>query len=217
MTPPRTLVAPAAALAVSFAMGCSASEPNGRPASAHAASGDATVGRDIDAKATTMTTSTCEDARRAIEARRFIGWRGLPEACSPADLFGIPTDEHWGTRRLGKVSARQRLLDVTGYHRPLLSVREDVVVLFDGAYPELDGGWDALRADLGDPEAKLDYRDGTITIAASEWVYPARGIAVFVSSDASRVYHVAVFAPTTLDAYQERLRPNYAETRLPRR
>lgn len=213
---PARVIAAAAALVCVLPTGCSAKEPNGRPAPGRAVPTDATANRHIDASANPMTT-TCEDARVAIEVRRFIGWRGLPATCSPTDLFGGLDEQHWGTRRLGKVSARQRLLELPGYQRPLLSVRDDVVVLFDGAYPDLEGGWDALRADLGEPDTRLDYRDGTITIAASEWVYATRGITVFVSSDVSRVYHVAVFTPTTLDVYLERLRPNYAETRLPRR
>jgi hypothetical protein len=224
VTASRSAVALVAASALG-AGACSANESNGgamrAPGRADSAAAavtlDASPARRPDAGARTMTETTCEDARRAIEARKFVGWRGLPAGCSPADLFGIAADDEWGTRRLGGQSAQQRLLDVAGYHRPLLTVRDGVVVLFDGAYPELDGGWEALHADLGDPVSRLDYQDGTIVVAAGEWVYPDRGIAVYLSSDASKVYHVAVFAPTTLETYQDRLRPAYGTKRVPRR
>lgn len=224
-----TAIATTAAILAAGLLGasaCSAGESNGGATSTralHVDSGGAKLGSDssppraIDAGVTTMTKMTCDEARRAIEARQYVGWRGLPDACSAADLFGIPADDEWGTRRLGSESARQRLLDIEGYHRPLLSVRNDAVVLFDGAYPKLEGGWDALRADLGDPVERLDYQDGTIVVTGGERVYPDRGIAVFVSSDASEIYHVAVFAPTTIDVYKDRLRPSYAEKRVPHR
>lgn len=62
-----------------------------------------------------MTPKTCAEARTAIETRRFVG----PE------------------RTLGGVPTRWRILETPGYYRPIVSVRDGVVVLFDGMNPEL--------------------------------------------------------------------------------
>jgi hypothetical protein len=151
---------------------------------------------------------TCQDARSAIEARRFVGWNGLPPDCTPLELFGIPPDAELGFRRLGSAEARQRLLELPGYYRPLASIRDGVVVMLDGTNPELEGGWPALQGDLGEPAAKEDFAHGTYEIPRGEWIYPDRGITVFVRSDATVVVHVAVYAPTTLERYLAELRPH---------
>jgi len=151
---------------------------------------------------------TCEDARRAIEARQFAGWRGLPVGCTAAELFGIPPDAEFGYRKLGTREARQHLLELPGYYRPLVTVRDSVVVLFDGTNPALDTGLPALLMDLGEPAAKEDFDHGTYKIPAGEWIYPDRGITVFVQTDGSAIMHVAVYAPTTLATYLDELRPD---------
>jgi hypothetical protein len=162
-------------------------------------------------------TMTCDDAKQAIEARRFVGWTGLPATCTAQEMFGILPDAEYGHRRLGTATAGMRLLDLPGYYRPLVSVRDGVVVLFDGTNPELEGGWAALSADLGEPEAKEDFTHGTIERPGGEWIYAARGITVFVRSDTTVAVHVAVYAPTTVSDYLARLRPHLGKTPLPRR
>ena len=104
-----------------------------------------------------MNVLTCKDARDAIEARRFVGWGGLPTGCTPAELFGIPEDAAWGLRRVGHPVKRLKQYGVrfSGYSRALANMRDGVVVMFDGHLPELDGGWSRLQQDLGAPEAKL--------------------------------------------------------------
>jgi hypothetical protein len=155
----------------------------------------------------TPTPMTCDAARRAIETRRFVGWRGLPTGCTPTELFDVPADAPYGYRRLGAREARQRLLDLPGYYRPLVTVRDDVVVLFDGMNPALDAALPALLEDLGEPAAKQDFDHGTLAIPRGEWIYPERGITLFVDTDARALVHVAVYAPTSLATYLDELRP----------
>jgi len=154
------------------------------------------------------TPKTCEEAKQAIEARRFVGWRGLPAGCKPDVMFGEKFDEkEWPMRRLGKKSTHWLQVDVPGYYSPTVSVRANVVVLFDGMNPELDGGWAPLAADLGQPEAKLDWYRDTLLMKGGEWVYPARGITIFGRAAGDAALHVAVYAPTTLAEYEKSLRP----------
>jgi len=70
----------------------------------------------------------------------------------------------FGFRKLGTREARQHLLELPGYYRPLVTVRDDVVVLFDGTNPALDPGLPALLQDLGEPAAKEDFDHGTYKI-----------------------------------------------------
>jgi hypothetical protein len=155
-----------------------------------------------------MTPKTCEEAKQAIEARRFVGWRGLPAGCTPDAMFGVKFEEkEWPARMLGKKSTRWLQLETPGYYRPMVSVRDGKVVLFDGMNPELDGGWAPLAADLGEPEAKLDWHRDTLLMKGGEWVYPARGITIFGRAAGDDALHVAVYAPTTLAEYEASLRP----------
>jgi hypothetical protein len=123
-------------------------------------------------------------------------------------MFGVAFDANeWPERTLGSVATRWHILDTPGYYRPMVSARDGVVVLFDGMNPELDGGWPPLAQDLGEPEAKLEWIDGSVATPAGEWVYPARGITVFLDTQTSLPRHVAVYAQTSLDEYIESLRP----------
>jgi hypothetical protein len=160
---------------------------------------------------------TCEIARRAIEARHFIGWRGLPPGCTPDTLFGMALDSQWGEMPLGNSfeQARSRLLEIGGYYRPLAYVRDGAVAMFDGTNPTLDGGWKALSDDLGTPEASLDWIHGTVGMPGGEKVYASRGITIFLNPENEFVVHVSVYVPTTVNEYNERLRLNREKRLLP--
>lgn len=171
---------------------------------------EASVPADARVLARTM---TCEDAKQAIETRRFVGWSGLPAGCTPDAMFGVPfEEEEWPTRMLGKRSTRWVQVEVAGYYSPTVSVRDGVVVLFDGMNPDLDGGWAPLAADLGEPEAKLDWYRDTLLMTGGEWVYPARGITIFGRAAGNAALHVAVYTPTTLAEYEASLRPDLGTT-----
>ena len=67
------------------------------------------------------------------------------------------------------------------------------------------GGWDALRAAIGTPDAKLAYWDDVVESKDGQWVYPARGLAVFTTLADTEIPRVAVFPPTTVATYRARL------------
>jgi len=66
--------------------------------------------------------------------------------------------------------------------RPRACVRRDgALALFDATTPDLDGGWPALSADLGPPEATFDWIFGTVAMPAGELVYAKRGLTIFLT------------------------------------
>jgi hypothetical protein len=181
------------------------------PADAHAAQ---TV-IDAGTGARAMTPKTCEEAKQAIESRRFVGWRGLPAGCSPDAMFGVKFEaKEWPKRTLGKHETRWHGLDIPGYYEPTVSVRDGVVVLFDGMSPELDGDWAPLAADLGEPEAKLDWTHDMLQMKGGEWIYPQRGITIFGRASGNAAIRIAVYHPTTLADYKASLRPDYGGLKL---
>lgn len=157
----------------------------------------------------TQTPMTCDAAKRAIESRRFVGWRGLPAGCAPDAVFGIKLDDTWGAMPLGSsfAKARTHLIELEGYGRALAYVRDSAVALFDAMSPDLDGGWPALSTDLGAPDATFDWTFGTIAMPAGELVYAKRGLTIFLNPENRVVAYITVYVPTTIDEYARRLRP----------
>jgi hypothetical protein len=152
---------------------------------------------------------TCDAAKQAIEARHFMGWRGLPPGCAPDVVFGLKLDDTWGMMPLGSSfeKARSHLVELPGYGRALAYVRDGAVVMFDAMAPQLDGGWPALSTDLGAPEATFDWVFGTVAMPAGELVYAKRGLTIFLNPENQAVAYISVYVPMTVDEYARRLRP----------
>ena len=168
-----------------------------------------------------MPSPDCAAIRQAIEGRQFVGWRGLPAGCAAGDLFDdFPTDlTDRPTRPLGDEfrPAVFVLLTLPGYYRPMASLRDGALVLVDGMNPELAGGVAPLLDDLGEPAARFDWHYGTLPIAAGEWVYPERGITVFLNTANNKALHIALYQATTLKDYQRTLRPHLRKEPRPMR
>ena len=58
---------------------------------------------------------------------------------------------------------------------------------------------------LGPPEAKLPYSLWGFTHATGQWVWPSRGIVIYVDPKNTTIEHVGVFAPTDLATYRSQL------------
>jgi hypothetical protein len=163
----------------------------------------------------------CQNALAAIRTFDFRGWQGLPADCDWQELTGpLPTD--WTevyARSLGTSfrPAHQVDVNLSGYTKPHLYFVAGKPVLFEAMAGPILVAWEELLKDLGEPAARLDWDFGTLPIKASEYVYPARGITLFLNTDKDRALHIALFAPTTLDAYLADLRPSYLKKRLPYR
>jgi len=100
------------------------------------------------------------------------------------------------------------LLEISGYDRAMVYVRNGAVALFDGMNPSLDGGWQALSDDLGAPEATLDWIHASTTMSGGERVYSSRGITILFNPDNDFVVHVSLYVPVNVDEYIERLQLN---------
>lgn len=168
-----------------------------------------------------MASHDCATARRAIATRQFVSWQGLPAGCAARELFDdFPADlTDRPVRPLGDAfrPAVFVLLALPGYYRPMASLRDGALVLVDGMNPELAGGAAPLLDDLGEPAAQLDWHYGTLPIAAGEWVYPARGITLFLNTTRDRALHIALYHATSLDDYTRSLRPHLRKEMRPLR
>jgi len=164
-------------------------------------------------------TGECADARDRIVRVELVRWGGLPSGCRPSELFPELSDDtsEWAVRPLGEDFERAAfaVVDLPGYNRPTVSVRDGAVVMFDGMNPRLAGGLEPLVSDLGDPEARLDYRHGTLPVERGEWVYPSRGATLFVNTTADTALHVALYGPVTFRQYLRLLRPHLGKTLRP--
>lgn len=164
------------------------------------------------AKGRNMIQNNCESIRKSIETRDFLDWHGLPQGCTAQQLFpNIPDDlTDRPVRPLGDdfSPAKFVLLELAGYYRPMASFREHQLILFDAMNPELSGGFLPLHKDLGEPATRLNWYYGTLSIPTGEWVYPERGITIFLNTTSDKALHIALYQPTTLLEYQRSLRPH---------
>jgi hypothetical protein len=178
----------------------------GAPASTNTAGGPTQA---VAAKGVNEMAASCDNIREAIVARRFVGWRGLPAGCTSEALFGVPLDDTWGALPLGDAHARarSRLLELAGYYRPLAYARDGHIIAFDAMSPQLAGSLQELEDSLGAPDTVLDWVFGNVPMPRSERVYASRGITLFMNLETQAVVYVTVYAPTTVELYQQQLRP----------
>ena len=162
----------------------------------------------------------CDTALRAFAARDFREWAGLPRACSLGDLEKIapPPDDWRGAAFLGETQASYAMLTLDGYARPVrVYLQGDRGLMLEAQFPQVAPDTASLLAALGEPEAKLDSHLGTLRLAGSEWVYPGRGLTLFVNPANGVLLRLAAYAPTTLQAYERELRVDHEVHRLPMR
>jgi len=164
--------------------------------------------------------TACTSALENIKNRDFVTWTGLPANCDWTPLVGdFPSAwENIPERSLGSNFLRGKILmaNLEGYMRASFSFVEGNPVLFEAKGPELQAPVSDLVESLGVPEAKLDWDFGTLPCPESEYIYPSKGITLFLSTDKTRVFHIALYASTTLDNYLENIRPQLGKTRLPK-
>ena len=145
-------------------------------------------------------------------------WSGLP---SPGPLtivrqyFANHTNDI-GLARLGEASYRFLVIQHQERLRAWFVPETNYVVLLDMAYPELQPNLSTTLAALGKPKAKLDTYFGTLPIPQGEWIYPERGLVLFLNEAANTIFHLAVMAPTTLTQYQTQLRLSLRKRRRTR-
>jgi hypothetical protein len=73
----------------------------------------------------------------------------------------------------------------------------------------------AARAQLGAPGKLLDSARGMVPLAASEWLYAERGLALFVDPDTDQAWRATLFRACTPAEYEAEFRVDLLERRLP--
>lgn len=150
---------------------------------------------------------TCEAAKQMILTRDFRLWRGMPEGCAwPGADEQRPEDpREWWARplRSKQEGTWTHSSELQGYSKSAFTYLRRDMILFDGQNPEMPCTGSELVKALGEPAAKLDWDAGTLPLPGMEWVWPERGIALYLGGDPDHVAHVALFASTTLEDYQQ--------------
>lgn len=165
--------------------------------------------------------TTCNRALEQIKNRDFIAWKGLPSACDWS-LFAGELPKEWelvAERFLGSNFVRGKVLKVEaeGYLQASMAFLDEKAILFEAKGPELATSLETLLHDLGAPADKLDWQFGFLSCPKSEYIYPERGITLFMNTDLTKVYHIALYASTSLENYLENIRPKFGKKRLPKR
>lgn len=151
---------------------------------------------------------TCAAALDALKRVDFAGWDGLPD-CGGPELADLVDSERGVDRELGSAhvdawTRRALLVDPDGPPELVLAFGSDeraiVRIDLDVERPA-QGAIDAF----GPPEARLPYALWGFTQPSGQWVWPSRGIAVYVDPRGETIHHVGVFAPTDLAAYRRAL------------
>lgn len=157
-----------------------------------------------------MSRESCATALQYFRHRNFQAWPGLPAGCAVTDVEGVfELSAAYAVGHLGERHAQAsfRVASVEGYLEPVrLWYRDDTVVLLTGDYPETTE-LSVLLAAYGEPQAKAGYHQGVLEIAEGEWMYPERGITLFLNADYSRLAKVAAYAPTSVEDYVAQLSP----------
>jgi hypothetical protein len=160
------------------------------------------------------------DVLKTLAALELGHWSGLRQNTSLDDARAVfSIDDQWhGSGRLGSESRRIDWYPVAAELFPeglRLWVSGDHIVFIDAVRPELPGGLDKLMLALGQPPERLTSYLGTLPIENSEWVYPERGLTLFVNPVNQRLLRIAVYGPTSLQEYCKFLRLDLQRIRLP--
>jgi len=164
--------------------------------------------------------NNCQTSFQQFLSKDFSHWTGLPDGCLLSDLTqsGVQLKEGMGLARLGRHKTNFKMLVIDEYERSVrVWLEEEKVLLLDVKYPQIVPDLTTLLAQLGEPEAKLDAYLGTLLLPESEWVYPQQGLSLFINPGNNVLLRLAVYPPTVLETYQERLRLHLRRRRLPQK
>jgi hypothetical protein len=157
------------------------------------------------------TLTACLVALKAFAWHDLSRWHGLPE-CTLAELgqvFSVPADRWRGSGHVGEEHRALTWLSVSGGGFPD-SIRVwldgDKVVMMDSQVRGRPEELKALAAKLGAPAAQLDSYFRNALLEKSEWVYPDRGLTLFVEPETHALLRVAAYPRTTLSEYRKRFR-----------
>lgn len=166
--------------------------------------------------------SACAQRIDDLADHNFATWSGLPTPCPLTEVLRrFPLRKPGlGRGRLGRREAGFTLLDADGSRASArVWLHTETEVLLIDTVPNLGQGQPvrALLDALGEPDAKRDYHWTTIPVSQGEWIYAARGLTLFLNTDHQTVVRVAVYAPSTVEAYEAGFQLHLARRRRPLR
>ncbi len=165
--------------------------------------------------------------RKAIQtfaARDFRDWQGLAPETLLTDLTTLCEGDH-GPRISAWLGESHRGADfvIVNLHdyemgvRAWLDLEQEQILLLDVEYPSLDPDLPSLLQVLGEPASKLDSYLGTYRLTESEWVFPSRGLTLYLNPETEMLLRLAVYPITDLENYRRNIRLDLKSTRLPPR
>lgn len=156
------------------------------------------------ASSTSPPATSCQRAIAALQQGRWQDWHGLPPDCTLAGLdalFGGST-----------VLDIETLLGQERIDCSRSSLNEAPIIVWHRGQDVLLIECDLLQAPAAAPSPsdatihRLDLWWGAAHLAGGEWLMPDRGLALTVTSD-DKVVACLGFAPTSVDGYIAKLRP----------
>jgi hypothetical protein len=157
-----------------------------------------------------MTTSAV-DLLNPIVSGDLRNWRGLPSGLTIAGLTSaFPRDSDWaGTEQLGGLHRETHYLWV---HFPAADGKlrswfdSERVIQLDLAYSGVQTSRNELAELLDETPVALDTWQGTLHMPESELVFATHGLAAFLNRETGLIWHLALFAPVSLEEYVDDLR-----------
>ena len=161
----------------------------------------------------TCATAISDFATGKLSEVRLPSGCALAEATRAIDRLATARDMV-GNLGTEQVQVRWRAIDVgVAGARLLLWHDSEHVLALELESPRPAGGWPALHATLGAPDAKLAYWNDVVEAKDGMWIYAQRGLAVYTSLADTELVRAVLFAPTTVDGYQARLARSLAPPR----
>ena len=166
-----------------------------------------------------MTSVSATQLRQAC-AGNLHGWCGLRDLSLTDAFLLFPRDSDWsGNAQLGRRHQAMTYVwcRVPGSDRSLrIWSATDRVALIDMAWTvAVDSDADHLAGLLGEVPIALDTWQGPLPLAKAEHVFAQHGLAVWINPETRLIWHLALFAPQSLEDYLNNLRIDMQVSRHP--
>lgn len=153
----------------------------------------------------------CHETLTTFGEKAFGEWHGLAPDCKLSELARLWPVADAGAM-LGPLGSEHRATsydyyEVPGYAQPVRvwHVRGNIIEM-DVEDPLPGQSAATLLNQLGAPDVKTDVHYGYAHFHEGEWFYGRRGLSLLYVAQEDRFQALAVFPPTTLAHYSQRLR-----------
>ena len=151
-------------------------------------------------------------ALQRLAGGELDGWTGLPGGLVLADVGAVMQLGH-GASGNGVLGDEQREAQWVAaqserYQGGVRVWHDGGHVLVIEARDPAEAGHLPAAPDLGEPEATFDTTLGMLVLEGGELVYASRGLALRVNPGNGILLGALAFAPTTVEDYRARLRPD---------